>query len=1200
MPGLNRLLVALLATVSLLLASCHVPLSTPLGSDGRLNESVGSAATTAVPPIRGQVTFASTRTVQATMNDVALKATVSLIDTSLDQTIASGVTNSTGAFTINLQSGWAPDPNATYYLEAVKGLGNNEPGSNAARVRTLIRFQAGTWTSITGGTITLDPSTTALSIGAALRNGNPGPFDFSSLIGSVVVGNPDTYKPVTGLPASDYTALLALVNQLLGANADPVAGIALDVSAGTWNLTNQTLALDTLTPTSGSVGATITATGVGFSTRPADDTVRFNGIAATPGTATGTTMTLVIPPGATSGQTTVQVGNLVALGPLFSVSVVLTAMSPASGSAATSVTLTGSGFDTTALTNNTVTFAGVAGQVTAVTPTSLAVSVPTAAISGPLVVTVDGSTTTASSSFTVPVVVSSFTPTVGGNGTSVTISGSGFSAIAASDSVTFNGVAAAVTSASPTSLTVTAPNSANGPIAVMVAGQTGTSAALFAYTPPALDALYQPITNGGTLNLEGIFSNSAVVNFPGGAAVSATMLGANRATVAVPAGATSGNLTVTTGGLTTGAMPFRNTSFGMGLGPFNAYYDQTTTPRAMPSLVTARYLASSAVVGNSVYVIGGYTAINANPVASIERATLNADGTLGSFNTVSSALTTPRWGEASVIIGNYLYVLGGDNDVTKLSSIERAPINADGSLGSFATVSATLAQPLTYFTCEIIGSYLYAFGGTNYYGSWLTDVERAPINADGSIGSFTSGVATMSQYRVGACSVVIGNYVYVLGGGLSGNGALNTIDAAPIHSDGTLGAFAAISPTMVDDRAYFSAAVVGNYLYALGGNTGTGAWSTIERAPINSDGTLGTFALVGNLTTARASLESAVIGNYLYVIGGHDPSNNLLTSVERASIDGTGNIGGFAVYANPLVAGRTDFQVVPTPTYLYAIGGLNPTSGVVATIERAPIYPDGSLGAFTTVSGLSLVTPRYLFSTAVIGSTLYVVGGTSSSGDLQTVEQATIYSDGTLGAFSTDSGVTLVNPTSGHSSAVIGGYLYILGGGAASSGAYYNAIERAPINASGTLGAFSTYSGSLTAARFGVSSAVIGNYVYAFGGWNGAAAQNTIERAVINPDGSLGSFASVAGVTLQSGLVYSSTAIIGNSLFVLGGTNGANLTEQAPINSDGTIGTFSLDGGGSALMGQSRVVLGNYLYELGGMQCACGNAITEVGQAQLQ
>jgi RHS repeat-associated protein len=72
--------------------------------------------------------------------------------------------------------------------------------------------------------------------------------------------------------------------------------------------------------------------------------------------------------------------------------------------------------------------------------------------------------------------ITSFTPTEGPVGTSVTITGTNFDPVPANNTVTFNGVTATVTAATATSLTTTVSAGATtGPITVTTTGGTGTS-----------------------------------------------------------------------------------------------------------------------------------------------------------------------------------------------------------------------------------------------------------------------------------------------------------------------------------------------------------------------------------------------------------------------------------------------------------------------------------------------------------------------------------------------------------------------------------------------------------------------------------------------------------------------------------------------------------------------------------------------------
>lgn len=83
-----------------------------------------------------------------------------------------------------------------------------------------------------------------------------------------------------------------------------------------------------------------------------------------------------------------------------------------------------------------------------------------------------------------PVIISSISPATGPYSTVVTITGSGFNANAANDSVKFNGIGAAVQQASATQLVVTVPKAAGtGTVTVKTGGQSGTGPVFnFTYT----------------------------------------------------------------------------------------------------------------------------------------------------------------------------------------------------------------------------------------------------------------------------------------------------------------------------------------------------------------------------------------------------------------------------------------------------------------------------------------------------------------------------------------------------------------------------------------------------------------------------------------------------------------------------------------------------------------------------------------------
>jgi YVTN family beta-propeller protein/YD repeat-containing protein len=115
-----------------------------------------------------------------------------------------------------------------------------------------------------------------------------------------------------------------------------------------------------------------------------------------------------------------------------------------------------------------------------------------------------------------PPVITGFSPTSGAAGDTVTISGHGFDAVPAGNTVRFNGTPASVTSATPTSLATRVPDGAQtGPISVTTAGGTATSTQAFTVTagiPRLLAQLNPPFLFPTDMVISADGSRAYVVN----------------------------------------------------------------------------------------------------------------------------------------------------------------------------------------------------------------------------------------------------------------------------------------------------------------------------------------------------------------------------------------------------------------------------------------------------------------------------------------------------------------------------------------------------------------------------------------------------------------------------------------------------------------------------------------------------------------
>lgn len=241
--------------------------------------------------------------------------------------------------------------------------------------------------------------------------------------------------------------------------------------------------ITSFSPTCGVAGTVVTITGVGF-TGMSD--VLFNGTSSL-GEAfvSDAQVTATVPAGATTGTIVVETpavdtastANFI---PAAAGVPTITSFAPTSGSIGSSVVITGTNFGCT----TSVMFDATAATTYVVnSATQITATVPVGAATGLLhVTTTGGGPANSAADFTVvgTSTITSFSPTSGPVGTTVTITGTNLTGVTA---VKFNGVTATFTTSTPTSVTADVPTGATtGKITVTTPGGTATSATDFTVT----------------------------------------------------------------------------------------------------------------------------------------------------------------------------------------------------------------------------------------------------------------------------------------------------------------------------------------------------------------------------------------------------------------------------------------------------------------------------------------------------------------------------------------------------------------------------------------------------------------------------------------------------------------------------------------------------------------------------------------------
>ncbi len=426
--------------------------------------------------------------------------------------------------------------------------------------------------------------------------------------------------------------------------------------------------ISSFSPASGPVGSSVTINGTGLSGATA---VKFGGVAASTFSvnSSGTQITATVPTGAVTGKISVTTpGGTANSATNFKVTPVISGFSPPSGPVGTVVTINGTG-----LTGATsVKFGSASAGTFSVNSsgTQITATVPSGAVTGKITVTTAGGTATSATDFIVTTspapTISSFSPTSGPVGTSVTIFGSNFTGVTA---VKFGGVSASSFSANPpgTQITATVPSGAvTGKITVTAAGGTATSATNFTVTTTPSISSFSPTSGpvGTSVRINGSgFGGATAVRFNG---VSASPFTVNtqgtRIDTKVPSGATTGRITVTTpGGTATSATNFTVTAQAPTVTSFSPTSGRAGTT---VTITGTNFTGATAVrfggVSATSFAVNSATQITATvPVGAVTgKIGVTTSAGTGTSATVFTVLPTFHQRSISISLRRHLVVRG--------------------------------------------------------------------------------------------------------------------------------------------------------------------------------------------------------------------------------------------------------------------------------------------------------------------------------------------------------------------------------------------------------------------------------------------------------------------------------------------------------------------------------------------------------------
>ncbi len=286
----------------------------------------------------------------------------------------------------------------------------------------------------------------------------------------------------------------------------------------------------------------------------------------------------------------------------------------------------------------------------------------------------------------------------------------------------------------------------------------------------------------------------------------------------------------------------------------------------------------------------------------------------------------------------WLWVVGGNDYRNTMADAWRARIAADGTIGQWEP-GPKLPGQRAGMGVAVNESFVILSGGKDSAQRTITDIFTARILADGTLGEWRPS-GNLPGPRFHHATLVDDRYLYVVGG-LERAVSVPTVLRGRISDDGSISHWDSLG-SLPHPRSHQAMFVHGRYFYMVGGLDGNPAGQNtpladVVRAPIHADGTLGAWEEISRMPHAYGTHASGVYGNAVWLFGGVEDNARFVDVVLRAPLTDDGRLGEWKQLATGLPAARSHVHQVPVYRgKAYSAAGSN----------RRVVTPDIQIGTF--------------------------------------------------------------------------------------------------------------------------------------------------------------------------------------------------------------------------------------------------------------
>ena len=145
-----------------------------------------------------------------------------------------------------------------------------------------------------------------------------------------------------------------------------------------------------------------------------------------------------------------------------------------------------------------------------------------------------------------------------------------------------------------------------------------------------------------------------------------------------------------------------------------------------PALPAPRSDAAYVVLGNTLYVIGGNGA-DGKPTATTYSLTIGTDGSLGTWKTEDAlALPEPRAGASAVAVSDGIVVVGGTDGTAPTRSVWKSLKALTGTMGAWVAQRPLVEENVDGVAMRV-GDIIFVIGGRNLSGAPVASVQQGLV-----------------------------------------------------------------------------------------------------------------------------------------------------------------------------------------------------------------------------------------------------------------------------------------------------------------------------------------------------------------------------------------------------------------------------------------------------------------------------------------